>query len=109
MNDVATLQKFDCVDFVLRGEGEIAFPALINSLKSDASLNDVGNLTYRSGDEIVVNPELPLIPDLDTLPFPYLEKVDLSPEDAIWWRSGADARSSATFVSPRRTGSVNIG
>jgi radical SAM superfamily enzyme YgiQ (UPF0313 family) len=97
MNDRMTLRRFDCVDFVVRGEGEIAFPALVDALKGNASLAEVGNLTYRVSNEVVVNPELPLIADLDSLPFPDLARIDLWPEDAVWIEIGRGCPFKCNF------------
>ncbi len=49
------LQKYGFVDFVLSGEGEWSFPALLDNMSGDLSL--VSGLTYRQNNEIIAIPE----------------------------------------------------
>jgi anaerobic magnesium-protoporphyrin IX monomethyl ester cyclase len=58
------------VDAVVRGEAEVTMRELALSLAAGEGLNQVLGLTYRVGDEVLVNPPRPLIDDLDSLPFP---------------------------------------
>jgi radical SAM superfamily enzyme YgiQ (UPF0313 family) len=68
--DLETMRAFPEVTAIVRGEAEGSLPAILQwcSGKLDRSL--VPGLTYRNGDEIVRNPDPPLIEDLDTLPHP---------------------------------------
>lgn len=68
----AFLRENPAVDIVLRGEGEIVFSKLLDHLDFGvpASLEEIGSLTFRKGEEIVSTmQEAPL--DLALLPFPY--------------------------------------
>lgn len=61
----------DAVDIVCTGEGEYAFAGLLDSMaagKADTSLKGLW-FKNKSG-EIIKNERLPLIPDLDSMPFP---------------------------------------
>lgn len=58
------------VDIVLRGEGEYAFLELCKALGSSKNLRKILGISYRDNDRIIHNPPLPLIDDLDRLPFP---------------------------------------
>lgn len=61
------------VDAVIRGEGEQTLASLVeNGFKFD----DVRGVTYR-GEDIIENPDAPLVQDLDSLVFPYTDD-DLS-------------------------------
>lgn len=68
--DTETLQAFSFVDLILRGEAERNLPLLLNQLVRDRSLEEVPNLTYRCGNQVIRNPNAPLILDLDSLPLP---------------------------------------
>ena len=59
------------VDITVRGEGEITFPLLIESIIMNKSLADLDGITFRRNDKIIVNRDRELIKDLDTIPFPY--------------------------------------
>ena len=64
------LDNFPEIDFVLRGEGEIAFPAVLDILAQGESLDRAPNLSWRREGKVVDNPCLPLVEDLDSLPDP---------------------------------------
>ncbi len=66
-NDVL---RQDCVDFVVRGEGEITLLELVQALAGERQFKDVLGLGYKEAGEIKLNPMRPLIEDLDVLPFP---------------------------------------
>ncbi len=57
-------------DSIVRGEGEHTFPALVRRVHADTGLAGLPGVTYRDGDEVVVNPPAPRITDLDSIPFP---------------------------------------
>jgi radical SAM superfamily enzyme YgiQ (UPF0313 family) len=57
-------------DSIVRGEGERTFPALVRRVHTDTSLAGLRGVTFRHGNEVVVNPPADRITDLDRLPFP---------------------------------------
>ena len=91
-----TLERFPEVDFVIRGEGELAFPALLGALQDDA-LATVGNLTYRVESSVVENDPLPLIPELDSLPWPDYSTIELEPDDDLFIEVGRGCPMQCTF------------
>jgi radical SAM superfamily enzyme YgiQ (UPF0313 family) len=40
--------RYDCVDFIIRGEGELPFRMLVENIKKGKSLNDIPGLCYKS-------------------------------------------------------------
>ncbi len=64
------LTKYPFVDICVRGEGEITVAELFTALEQNRELTNVLGITYREKGRIRVNPDRPLIPDLDVLPFP---------------------------------------
>lgn len=65
------LDNFESVDFIVRGEGERAFPALLDALVQGSPLRDVPNLSWRDSQGILRdNACAPLVEDLDSLPDP---------------------------------------
>ncbi|WP_400217858.1 B12-binding domain-containing radical SAM protein [Methanobrevibacter smithii] len=67
------------VDIVIRGEGEYIMLNLVQALENQSSLHDVKGIVFedKNSKEIVVNPEAPLIQDLDELPFPALNLLPM--------------------------------
>jgi len=63
-------EALEHADFVIRGEGEKAFLKLVDALNYDYSLNDVPNLSFKNGSEIIHNSTEEHIFNLDELPHP---------------------------------------
>jgi hypothetical protein len=61
------LRRIPELDYVIEGEGEQAFSALLSALKSGASHTEVPRLHYRANGELKANPAGPLI-DLAEIP-----------------------------------------
>ena len=79
--DVATLNAFPFIDFVLRGEAEESFPMLVDSLVGGHSLSSQPGLTFRDGPRLQRNPDASPIRNLDSLPLP---SFDDYPDVARW-------------------------
>ncbi len=62
--------RYNCVDFIIRGEGEMTLLELVKALDGKMQLSEVLGLGYKEQGEVKVNAMRPLIEDLDTLPFP---------------------------------------
>ncbi|MBN2145260.1 MAG: cobalamin-dependent protein [Candidatus Aureabacteria bacterium] len=63
--------QHECVDFVIRGEGEHALLELMQTLSQQKNPENIKNLSYRDNNRIIHHTPLrPLISNLDTLPFP---------------------------------------
>jgi radical SAM superfamily enzyme YgiQ (UPF0313 family) len=77
--DEQTLRSFPFIDLILRGEAEITLPLLIEELAAGRKEYKTRGVTWRAHNEIVRNPDSPLLPDLDSLPMP---AYDLLPDDA---------------------------
>ncbi len=65
-----TVINNDSVDFCVRGEGEITCLDLIDCLLKDGDLTAIKGITFKRGNDIVVNPDRPFVKNLDAFPFP---------------------------------------
>ncbi|MDX5607264.1 B12-binding domain-containing radical SAM protein [Clostridioides difficile] len=65
------MKKYDFVDYILYGEGELIFRDLVLHLQGKMEINDVNGLVYRQGNEIIVNKPMELLQNLDEIPSPY--------------------------------------
>ncbi len=54
----SVLKEYDYIDFVITGEGEVPFPALLNAIKDNDDYTNISGLTYRRNNEIISNPEV---------------------------------------------------
>ena len=61
-------EALEHADFVVRGEGEVAFQALIDAIQTGHGFDKIQNLSYLADGRAVHNPERPKIPDLDVNP-----------------------------------------
>lgn len=57
-------------DYGISGDGEIAFPGLLDALESGSSFDSIGNLHRLSGGGVISNPSPPAFPDLNALATP---------------------------------------
>ena len=57
-------------DFVIRSEGEKAFPAFIEQWTGARDFSAVANLSYWQDEQIVHNQKMDFIFDLDSIPYP---------------------------------------
>ncbi len=72
------MERNDCIDYILRGEGELSFRRLYEHIAfKKHGLSDIGGLCYRKSGSLKTNAKEDLI-DLDILPFPYegYEQID---------------------------------
>ncbi len=65
------------IDLVVRGEGELTFLELFDRLDQGRDFSGLKGSAHRKDSELVFEPERELIPDLDQIPFPAWDLVDL--------------------------------
>jgi anaerobic magnesium-protoporphyrin IX monomethyl ester cyclase len=65
-----TLELIPQVDSVVRFEGETTLLELTDRLSSGQDWRDVIGIAYKKGNEVVLTEARPLVPDLDSLPYP---------------------------------------
>jgi radical SAM superfamily enzyme YgiQ (UPF0313 family) len=70
------LKRFQGIDIIARGESELTAPELLAALKKGA-LSSVAGISYRKNGDIHHNPDRARIQDLDSIPFPAFEKIQL--------------------------------
>jgi anaerobic magnesium-protoporphyrin IX monomethyl ester cyclase len=85
------LKAHSYIDGVVRNEGEKTLELLVAAIRNKQPLADVPGLTFRAADgNVVTNPSPPLIPDIDELPIPDRDFVDMDyykhhNEKCIWY------------------------
>lgn len=78
--DPISVIKDPCVDYVIMGEGEYRFPALVEMIEKGIikSLSEIDGLVYRDTEGFKINPIRVYIKDLDSIPFPARELLELN-------------------------------
>ncbi|MDB9822148.1 radical SAM protein [Deltaproteobacteria bacterium] len=73
------LIECDAIDYCLIGESEMSFPdLLLNISLKTKKLDEVDGLIYRTGNKILKNNKCKYIDELDSLPFPARDMVDIA-------------------------------
>jgi len=82
------LQRFASIDYVVIGEGEESFLALVRALRDNRSCDHIDGIAYRHRGEVKVNAKTRFIDDLDSLPDCDYSLVDLQhyrPDTSKWY------------------------
>lgn len=72
-----TLQECPFLDIVVRGEGERTISELMRSLDKDRPLEEVKGITFRRGGGIKQTEDRSLVKDMDELPFPAYDLLEM--------------------------------
>lgn len=81
----------DGIDAIVRGEGEVPFLSIIDLLASGQDFRKAPSVSYVENGRRVDMPEAPKIDDVDSLPMPAYDLVDLSP----YWNCPSQTASLA--------------
>jgi anaerobic magnesium-protoporphyrin IX monomethyl ester cyclase len=71
-------------DAVVLGEGEPTLKALVERWEQGSKWTDLPGLAYLQGETLRATPKQPVLRDLDSLPLPAWDLVDLAPYRARW-------------------------
>ena len=67
---------YPAIDFIVRGEGEIAFSELIKAIDAGArDFSHIKGVSYKQNGQVIHNPPSEFIEELDTVPFPAREDL----------------------------------
>jgi len=79
-------------DYIIQGEGELTLLELINTLEQQATVADISGIVFKlpTGEtaQLQVNAKRPVMNNLDELPFPAWDLVDMNAYKVIWAGSG---------------------
>jgi anaerobic magnesium-protoporphyrin IX monomethyl ester cyclase len=82
------------VDIAVTGEGEYAMLEVTQAFEGRKNLSEVLGIAYRQKSEIILNKSRPFIDNLDQLPYPAYDLVDmeryLNPPEGVGYRSFQD-------------------
>jgi len=75
-------------DYILQGEGEISLLELVNALENDNPIENIKGIVFKKDNKTHVNPKREVLQNLDELPLPAWDLVDMESYKAIWKQSG---------------------
>ncbi len=85
------------LDYAMRGEADLAFPLFLKAISGEIPFSEVGNLIYRDEKEIRENPFLPLVENLDSVPFPKRELLPGANRKAVFCITGRGCPYNCTY------------
>lgn len=97
-----TVINDDSVDFCVRGEGEITCLNLINCVTKGGDLNSINGITFKRGNDTVVNPDRPFVKDLDAFAFPARNLLHNPAYRGLWTEGQAFSPVLSTRGCPYR-------
>ena len=74
-------------DFVIQGEGELTLKQLIKTLESDEEVDLIQGLIYKENGKSISNGKRPVLKNLDELPTPAWDLVDIEAYKKVWRES----------------------
>ncbi|MFT3793550.1 B12-binding domain-containing radical SAM protein [Flavobacterium sp.] len=75
-------------DFIILGEGEMTLLELVNTLESNESPAAIAGIAFQNGALTQTNAKRAVLHELDSLPFPAWDLVDMNEYKLIWRESG---------------------
>lgn len=70
-NSEEIMLKASYIDFIVRGEGEVTFCKLLESILESGDPSEVAGITWREQNKIIKNADRPFLQDLDAIPSPF--------------------------------------
>lgn len=74
-------------DYIIQGEGEITLSELITHLEENKSVELINGIVFKSETKIKVNPKRVVLQNLDELPLPAWDLVDMNSYKEVWKQS----------------------
>ncbi len=77
-------------DYVIKGEGEITLSELIEAIENNSSTTEINGIAYQENKAIKTNKPRAVLQNLDELPLPAWDLVDIESYKEIWKQSGQE-------------------
>ncbi len=89
------------IDYVVRGEGEETFAELVEVIKEGGDVRSVKGIAYRENGDIAEREPRGYIEDLDTLPFPAWDMINIDDYARFWSMSPRGKRRYMVVYTSR--------
>jgi len=74
-------------DFIIQGEGEITLLELVKAIENKSDLEVISGIVYRNNTQTIINKKRTVLQNLDELPLPAWDLVDMKSYKDIWAQS----------------------
>lgn len=74
-------------DFIIQGEGELSLLELINTIEKGNEIETVNGIVYQKKGVVTINPKRAVLENLDQLPLPAWDLIDIDAYKRIWAKS----------------------
>lgn len=72
------LDKHSCIDYIVRGEGEVTFRELIRAIQSGGAVSSICGIAYKDKNgDVLITEDREFIKDIDSLPIPDRAFIDM--------------------------------
>ncbi len=92
------------IDIAAIGEGEETFKEILQNFDS-RKWSDIKGICYKENNEIIFTPPRPLIPDLDVIPYPAWDLLDMDTyfkySGSMWFNGAWKSKHRVNFVTER--------
>ena len=88
------------IDFAVMGEGEETVCELAAALESGGDLSAIQGLAYKKDGRPVINPRRAMIADLDAMPFPAWDLLDIERYFGLWARHSQNPFPASDRIMP---------
>ncbi len=85
------------LDFIVLGEGEHTFKMLLDSFKASGSYENIDGIAFRKNGQVVINPKTSFIENIDEIPNPARDLLDLEKYFKIDLPMGLVSRQSPSM------------
>ncbi|MDD5053847.1 MAG: radical SAM protein [Candidatus Nanoarchaeia archaeon] len=72
-----TMKEIKNLDFLVHGEGEETVVELVDFIKKGKKMHNIPGIAFREKNGIIINKKRELIKDLDSIPFPNRDLIDM--------------------------------
>jgi anaerobic magnesium-protoporphyrin IX monomethyl ester cyclase len=77
-------------DYIIQGEGEITLLELINNLENNKDISTINGIVFKKENEIKINTKRAVLQNLDELPLPAWDLVEMNSYKEVWNQSGQE-------------------
>ena len=88
------------IDYAVIGEGERTICELAGAVERGGSVAGIAGLAFKEGGTPVINPRRPVIEDIDSIPLPAWDLLDMEEYFHLWVRHSQNPFPASTRIMP---------